>query len=94
MYLQIIFNIYIKTGFVIKQPTMVDMSENQTKPHNEIYESDFSNCLYPTPPSRAGCDTRSVIKRITTGLNSEVSLTLTGCHFFKLKISVCRIIYT
>ena len=33
MYLQIIFYIYIyvKTGFGIKLPTMVDMPENQTK---------------------------------------------------------------
>ena len=36
-------------------------------------------CIYPTPLSRAGCDTRSISKRSTTSLNSEFSFSYIGC---------------
>ena len=36
-------------------------------------------CIYPTPPQRTGCNTRSVFKRSTTGLNSNFSSSLIDC---------------
>ena len=40
----------------------------------------YSNVsIYPTPPSRAGCDTRLVFKRSKTSLNSEFSFAKSGC---------------
>ena len=35
--------------------------------------------IFTNPSSRAGYDTRSVIKRSLTGLNSEYSFSLTSC---------------
>ena len=32
-----------------------------------------SVCIYPTPPPKSGCDTRSVLKQGSAGLNSEFS---------------------
>ena len=37
-------------------------------------------CVYTYPTARAGCDTRSIFIRSLTGLNSEFSFPLTGCH--------------
>ena len=36
-------------------------------------------CIYPTLPSRTGCDTRSVFKQSKTGFNSEISFSYTCC---------------
>ena len=35
-------------------------------------------CIYSTPTLQAGCDARS--KMSSTGLNSEISFSQTGCH--------------
>ena len=35
-----------------------------------------SSCIYATFPPRIGCDTRSILKRITIGLNSNLSAQL------------------
>ena len=36
--------------------------------------------IYPTPPSQAECDKRSVLEQNTNGLNLEFSFSKTGCH--------------
>ena len=36
--------------------------------------------VFTNPSAWAGCDTRSIFKWISTGLNSEFSFSETGCH--------------
>ena len=48
------------------------------------------NLLYPS--SWAGCDTRLIYEWSLTGLNSEFSFSLIGCHT-KIMRSVCPTIY-
>ena len=42
----------------------------------------------PNPTSLAGCDTRSIFKRSLTGLNPELSFSLTGCLTKAKKLSL------
>ena len=54
-----------------------------------LYLKETNNCLptdveaslsyLPTPPARAGYDSRSIFKQSLTGLNSEFSFSLTSC---------------
>ena len=50
--------------------------------HFKTRERDSTNScliLFTNPSARAGYDTRSIFKRILTGLNSEFSFSLTSC---------------
>ena len=47
--------------------------------------------MYPTSPLRAGCDTRSIFKWITAGLNSEFSFA--DVALASIKSLVCPTIY-
>ena len=46
---------------------------------NNIYICVGGGCL-PTRSARAGCDTRSILKQILTGFNSEFSFSESGRH--------------
>ena len=37
-------------------------------------------CVYLPSPLQRGCNTKSIFKESLTGLNSEFSLSYTGCH--------------
>ena len=56
----------------------IDIKPNQAKPNQQ--QDDCSPWSYlPNPSTRAGYDTRSILKRSLTGLNSEFSFSLTSC---------------
>ena len=46
---------------------------------NDTIHPEFLLTLFPNPSARVGYDTRSIFKQSLTGLNSELSFSLTSC---------------